>query len=83
MLTPAIFNDLDKRDQADLIQQEAIYLGTRELPEFIVDLYSLEGFFVELFYHHLHDDLILIKGIFDFDPQLYPRNILGSQLKVA
>jgi hypothetical protein len=83
MLTPAIFNDLHRKDQVDLIQQEAIFLGSREIPEFTIDLYALDEFYVEVFYHETEEDLVMVKGSFDFDHHLYSKVVLNTQLKVA
>jgi len=64
MLTPAIFNDLNKKDQADLLQFEGSYQYTRQDAEFIIDLYEMEGFYVEVYFHKEHDELILIKSFY-------------------
>ena len=71
MLTPAIFNDLDKKDQSDLVLQQPDYCNSRELPEFTVDLYKLDGFYVEVFFHKFQEDLVVFRAVHEFEPALY------------
>ena len=83
MLTPAIFNELDKKDQVDLVLQKSEYCASRELPEFIVDLYKMHEFYVEVFFHKVQEDLVVFKGSHDFEPSLYANFNLKNQVRVA
>lgn len=79
MTTFKLFNLLSKQEQADLLLEEGTYLHTRQEPEFLIDLYEIEGFFVEVYYHKRQDELIIVKSfrsgeqVFSTDEALIPQ----------
>ena len=83
MTTIKLFNSLDKQEQADVLSEAGDYLYTRQEPEFIIDLYKVDGFFVEVYYHKRQEELIVVKS-FQSDEQ--PRNLaedIAPQLTIA
>ena len=44
------FNALTQNEQLDLTFQEGIYLCERNSQDYIIELYALHGYFVELWY---------------------------------
>ncbi len=83
MTTFKLFNSLTKPEQADVLSEQGSYLYTRQEPEFIIDLYSVDDFFVEVYYHKRQEDMIVVKS-FKSDEQ--PGNLaedLVPQLTIA
>lgn len=62
-----LFNLLSKQEQADILLEEGKYLYTRQEPEFLIDLYSLDDFFVEVYYHKHQKNLTVIKSFYAKD----------------
>ena len=59
-----LFNLLNKQEQADMLLEEGAFLYTRQEPEFLIDLYKLEDFFVEVYYHKRQRSLIVVKSFY-------------------
>lgn len=45
------FSILERADQESIINSSGSFIGTREENGFMMDLYQLEGYYVEFFYH--------------------------------
>lgn len=59
-MTASFFTHINRKSQADLLYHEGTFLYTREEPQFIVDVYQLEDFYVEIYFHkHLEDFLAM------------------------
>ena len=79
MLTLSTFNRLSQAEQAELLQYEGIYCYSRQEPEFLIDLYKMEGFFVEVYSHKREPDVMLIKSYYS-DEQAGMRNAEPSNV---
>ena len=62
MITLARFNDLTLKQQISLLYSEASYLCSRQEPSLIIDLYELDGFFVEAYCHQKKQYVIALKA---------------------
>lgn len=62
-MTIKLFNLVSKKEQADLLEERAGYLCTRQEPEFIIDLYEMEDFFIEVYYHRTQEELVVVKTL--------------------
>lgn len=62
-----LFNLLTKAEQADMLLEEGNFLYTRDEPQFLIDLYSVEDFFVEVYYHKRQENLIVVKSFYAKD----------------
>jgi hypothetical protein len=58
-----MFNTLSKADQADLLEAEGVYLSSRRESEYLIDLYQLNDFFVEVHYH-LASDAVTVQSFY-------------------
>lgn len=67
MLTPTLFKTLTNRQQADLLMNDGEYIHTMEELEFIVDLYGLQDFYVELYYHKYEKNCIIMRSYYSKD----------------
>ena len=83
MTTFTLFRLLSKQEQAEMLQQEGTYLCTRQEPEFLVDLYELEDFYVETFRHRADCALVLVKSYRLQDLPEYHHQELCSPLTIA
>ena len=62
------YNCLSKEKKTALLHSEGVYLCSRQEPEFIVDLYQLHEFYVEVFYHERINELIDLVSFKSNDP---------------
>ncbi|HEU4471038.1 MAG TPA: hypothetical protein VFR58_08145 [Flavisolibacter sp.] len=46
------FKYLEKQRKIDLLSQSGVYLCTRQEPEFTIDLYQMDSFYIEAYYYH-------------------------------
>lgn len=67
MLTPNLFKSLTHRQQGDLLYRKGTYMHTAEEPEFIIDLYTLQDFYVELYYHKWKNRLVIVRSYYSKD----------------
>jgi hypothetical protein len=82
MISFQVFNLLDKHEQADVLSEDGVYLHTRQEPEFIIDLYQLNGFFVEVYYHSQQQQLMIVKSFLPHEERSATSTERGC-LKVA
>lgn len=61
------FNLLDKTTQELLVHQQGIFLAVRQEPEFVIRLYQIDSFYVELFYHQVRQHPVCIKSFINPD----------------
>ena len=72
-LAHSFFDSLPQPEQEALIALEGVYLAVRQEPEFIIRLYQLGTFYVELFYHQVSPHPVCIRsftGAARLDPYL-------------
>ena len=60
MIELAGYNCLSLKEKVEFLQSNAVYLCSRQEPEFIIDLYQLDNFYVEGFYHKRRRALVQI-----------------------
>lgn len=56
------FTSLKEIEKTLIVQQEGVQISDRYEPEFFIALYQLEGFYVELFYHHKTKNVIYARS---------------------
>ncbi|MER3471976.1 MAG: hypothetical protein C4330_11825 [Chitinophagaceae bacterium] len=61
-MTASFFNHINRKSQADLLYREGEFLYTRQEPQFIVDVYRLEEFFVEIYLHKHIEDFVTVRS---------------------
>jgi len=71
MVVPLMFNTLSKADQADLLEAEGVYLSSRREAEYLIDLYQLNDFLVEVHYH-LASDAVTVQSFYPKQQQQSP-----------
>ena len=59
-----LFSRLTIPQQAEILLKEAYYLDTREDPGFFVDMYQLDGLFVEIYFHKKELDFVVVKTFY-------------------
>ncbi len=59
-----MFDSLTKTQQADILQYESEYLYTRQEPEFIIDLYKVGDFYVEIYFHSRQEEYIGMRSFY-------------------
>lgn len=64
MLTPTLFKSFTNRQQADLLLRDGEYIHTMQEMEFIVDLYLLQDFYVELYFHKYEKNCIIMRSYY-------------------
>jgi hypothetical protein len=67
MISLTEFNALNKAGQADVLQYNGLYLNTRCEQEFIIDIYEVGRFYVEVHYHRTEPDLIVVKSFYTIE----------------
>jgi hypothetical protein len=60
----SVFNRLTVPQQAEILVNDGFFLHTRTEPEFVVDMYELEGLYVEIYYHKSQRDFVVIKSFY-------------------
>jgi hypothetical protein len=91
VLTPTLFKTFTNREQADLLLHLGEFIHTMEETEFIVDLYLLQDFYVELYYHKTEKDCIILRSYYSRDnyrpeetaQSYYVSHYLGSRHLMA
>jgi hypothetical protein len=63
-MTPYMFDSLAKAQQADVLQYDSNYLYTRQEPEFIIDLYQVADFYVEVYFHNSEEEFVGIRSFY-------------------
>jgi hypothetical protein len=61
-MTAAFFSQINRKSQADLLFHQGDFLQTREEPQFLVDVYRLEDFFVEIYFHRQLEDFVALRS---------------------
>ena len=46
------FKYLEKQRKIQLLFENGVYLCTRQEPEFTIDLYQIDSFYIEAYFHH-------------------------------
>lgn len=58
------FGRLTIPQQAEVLLEEGLYLHTREEPGFFVDLYELNGLYIEIYFHKKQEDFVVVKSFY-------------------
>jgi hypothetical protein len=61
-MTLDIFKFLDEKAQAGTVLEEGVHLDTRYIIFHTVALYQIEGFYVEIFYNKIENQIGKIKS---------------------
>lgn len=61
-MTPQQFDHLDVTMQEFIVLKHGSFLALRQEPEFIIKLYQLDSFYVELFFHQIKNRPLSIKS---------------------
>lgn len=61
------FNRLEKDQREKLLLNNGVYLLSRQEPEFIIDLYQMDSFYIEAFYHHGKKRLLYVRAFSHLD----------------
>ena len=70
------FKILEKTQREQLLFHNGVYLASRQEPEFVIDLYQIDSFYIEAFYHQGKKRLIYIRAFSTTDDLLpYIMNI--------
>jgi hypothetical protein len=56
------FQYLNKSTKTQVLFDNGIYLSSRQEPEYTIDLYQIDSFYVEVFYHHGSKVIIYLKA---------------------
>ena len=67
MLTPNLFKSFTNRQQADILIREGEFIHTSEEMEFLVDLYLINDFYVELYFHKWKKNSIIVRSYYSKD----------------
>jgi hypothetical protein len=65
------FHALSQEGQKETVQRKAVFLAERQTESFIVLLYQLEGFYIEVFQQKFDHKIVWIKS-FSSTEQLTP-----------
>jgi hypothetical protein len=68
-MTATFFSQINRKSQAELIYHQGDFLYTRQEPQFIIDVYQLEDFFVEIYFHKHIEDFVTIRSFEATDRQ--------------
>ena len=68
MIELAFYNRLSLREKAEIMRYEGVYLCSRQEPEFVVDLYQIDHFYVEAFYHERKKEIVQLLSFSSTDP---------------
>jgi hypothetical protein len=66
-MTSAQFDRLSIDDQESMVFTHGAFIGVRQEPEFIIQLFQLNSFYVELFYHQVKERAIATRIFNDAD----------------
>src|SRR5687768_4107296 len=67
MMTPSLFDALTGKDQADILEQEGSFICTREENRFLIDLYAIEDFYVEVYFRRHDEGYASISSFYSFE----------------
>jgi hypothetical protein len=68
MIELACYNCLSLKERAAIMRFKGVYLCSRQEPEFIVDLYQIDRFYVEAFYHERKNEIVQLLSFSSADP---------------
>jgi len=67
MFTPESFSEMPRQDQADVLHFNGTYLHTREEPGFMIDVYQVNNFYVEVYYQRNTDECLVMRTYYSAD----------------
>jgi len=70
-MTLSQFKLLSEPYQTDILWQSGVFIGSRNTLFYIIDLFQVEGFYVEVFYDKEQEEIKLLKSFYSPD-QLIP-----------
>ena len=56
------FKVLERNQREKLLFDNGVYLSSRQEPEFVIDLYQIDSFYIEAFYHQGKRRLIYLRA---------------------
>jgi hypothetical protein len=77
-MTPHFFNTLNQGVQQKLLLRKSVFLSERQTDDFVILLFQLESFYVEIYYLKESDEIVFIKCFEctdDLEPYLEKINI--------
>jgi hypothetical protein len=60
-MTSAQFDRLSINDQESLVSTQGAFIAARQEPEFVIQLFQFNSFYVELFYHQVKPQAIATR----------------------
>lgn len=63
-------NQLSLNQKAQLLFQEGFYLHTRSEPGIVVDLYQMQGLYVEVYFSKAHEEFLTMKNFYSDETNL-------------
>ena len=79
-MTARQFDSLNPTDKENMVCLYGAFIAVRQEPEFIIRLYQLDSFYVELYYHQVRDQAVCIKSFestVKLDPYLNSIDLSG------
>lgn len=64
-LTMAQFSAMEQADQEAIVAGRGVLIAMRQEPEFVIQLYQLENFYVEFFYHQISKQPVAVRSFSD------------------
>ena len=61
-MTAAQFDLLKTSEKENVVCLEGAFIAVRQEPEFIIRLYQMDSFYVELYYHQVRDHAVCVKS---------------------
>ncbi|MGZ3861165.1 MAG: hypothetical protein ACXVMS_16635 [Flavisolibacter sp.] len=75
------FMQSDRKNIGKILAARAVYLVSRQEPKFFIDLYQLENFYVEVFYHRKNQNQLYVQAFTEVEKlQPYLQHIEISSL---
>lgn len=66
-MTESNFKSLKKEEKVVVVYEEGVYIDNRIEPEYTVQLYQMESFYVELFYHARTKEVVYARSFSSTD----------------
>jgi hypothetical protein len=65
------FKFLEKESKHHFLLDKGVFLLTRQEPEYYIDLYQLDDFYVEAYFHYGRNRLVYLRAFTNME-ELYP-----------
>ena len=74
------FNQLSLNQKAQLLFQEGFYLHTRSEPGILVDLYQMQGLYVEVYFSQAQEEFLTLKSFYSDESNLEKAGTYNPQV---